>query len=325
MAQGIKERFDSPEEESRLGQEHAAANLRVAMPGIIVSFNPEAQTATVQPAITENIRHGQGEVTPTQLPLLTDVPVHFPRAGGYSITLPVKKGDECLLIFADMCIDGWWQSGGVQDQVETRRHDLSDAFAILAPTSQPMKVENYHAENLQIRTDDGNVVVEIDKKEQAVNVVKAKKSTVNLSESATIDAGENITMHADKDILITASDYIKLTAQIVYIGENLEIDGDLTVNGSAYIKKSLEVRENITANGNLQVDGKATVGSDLDISGAASIGGGTSIGGNLTVSGNVSASRDVNIAGTLTVAGINMNTHTHGGVTAGGDNTGSPN
>ncbi len=51
MAQGIKERFDSPEEEQRLAGENVAANLRVAIPGIIDSFNPATQTATVQPAI----------------------------------------------------------------------------------------------------------------------------------------------------------------------------------------------------------------------------------------------------------------------------------
>lgn len=196
MAQGILERFESPEEEQRLGLENAAAKLRVAIPGIIESFDPETQTAMVQPAITENIRIGQEETKPTKLPILTDVPVHFPRAGGYSITLPVKKGDECLLIFADMCIDGWWQSGGVQDQVETRRHDLSDAFAIMGATSQPLKVESYDPDHLQFRTDDQNVVIEIDKEEQAVNIVKAKKLNATISESIQITCGGDITITA---------------------------------------------------------------------------------------------------------------------------------
>jgi hypothetical protein len=44
----------------------------------------------------------------------------------------------------------------------------------------------------------------------------------------------------------------------------------------------------------------------------------TAINGNLNVSG------DVDITGTLTLAGINMNTHTHGGVVAGSDNTDKP-
>ena len=140
MAQGITERLYSEEEQQRAAAFNNSAQLRVAIPGLVESFDAEKQTVSVQPAITENIQTGESAVKATQLPILTDIPICFPRAGGYCITLPVKKGDECLLVFADMCIDGWWQSGGVQDQMETRRHDLSDAFAIIGTTSQPRKV-----------------------------------------------------------------------------------------------------------------------------------------------------------------------------------------
>ena len=88
-----------------------------------------------------------------------------------------------------MCIDGWWQSGGIQDQVETRRHDLSDAFAILAPTSQPLKVENYHADNLQIRTDNGSVIIEVDKSAQAINITTAGATNITASGSVNIKGG----------------------------------------------------------------------------------------------------------------------------------------
>lgn len=161
MAQGIKERFDSPEEEQRLAGENVAANLRVAIPGIIDSFDPATQTATVQPTISENVRQGQGDAKPTNLPLLTDVPCIFPRAGGYCLTFPVKKGDECLLVFSDMCIDGWWQSGGVQGQMETRRHDLSDAAAILGITSVPRAVVAYSTNSVMLRNEEKSSYIEI--------------------------------------------------------------------------------------------------------------------------------------------------------------------
>ena len=136
MSQGISERLHSEEEQQRVAAFNNAAQLRVAIPAIVESFDPEKQTVSVQPAITENIRVGEEAAKTARLPILTDIPICFPRAGGYSITLPIKKGDECLLVFADMCIDGWWQSGGVQDQMETRRHDLSDAFAIIEPAAK---------------------------------------------------------------------------------------------------------------------------------------------------------------------------------------------
>lgn len=131
--------------------------IRVAIPGIIKSFNATEQTVTVQPAIKEIIYDGQGEEKNISLPVLLDVPIIVPHTGSYAITLPIQEGDECLVIFADMCIDGWWQSGGVQGQIEQRRHDLSDGFAILGPFSQSKKLSNYSTNKLRIiNTQTGN-------------------------------------------------------------------------------------------------------------------------------------------------------------------------
>jgi hypothetical protein len=44
------------------------------------------------------------------------------------------------VIFADRCIDFWWQNGGVQEPVDDRVHDLSDAFCIVGPQSQAQKI-----------------------------------------------------------------------------------------------------------------------------------------------------------------------------------------
>ena len=60
----------------------------------------------------------------------------MPRAGGYVLGFAPQVGDECLVVFADCCIDSWWQSGSVQSQADSRRHDLSDGFAILGCWSQ---------------------------------------------------------------------------------------------------------------------------------------------------------------------------------------------
>ena len=92
------------------------------------------------------------DYTPTfiALPELLDVPVVLPRAGDYVITLPIRPGDECLVVFADQCIDAWWQSGGVQNQMDRRRHDLSDGFAILGVWSQPRRLNNYDSDGLRL-------------------------------------------------------------------------------------------------------------------------------------------------------------------------------
>lgn len=143
--------------------------LRVACPGIIQSFNPKEQTVTVQPAIREHLKKEDMSKEWTQLPLLLDVPIYFPRAGEYSLTMPVKKGDECLVVFLDSCMDAWWSYGGIQNQIEKRRHDLSDAVAFVGIWSQPNVLPNYSTDSCQLRTDTGEAYIEL--KGNDVNIV----------------------------------------------------------------------------------------------------------------------------------------------------------
>jgi hypothetical protein len=75
--------------------------------------------------------------------------------------LPVKNGDECLVIFADMCIDAWWSNGGIQNQIERRRHDLSDAICIPGIWSQKKKISGYSTTSAQLRTEDGSQKIDI--------------------------------------------------------------------------------------------------------------------------------------------------------------------
>lgn len=178
---GISERIGSEDEMYRGMGENWQNNTRVAIPGIIDSFDETTQTATVQPALRERVRGENGEPVWVNLPLLVDVPIVLPRAGGFVLTLPVQQGDECLVVFGDMCIDAWFSNGGIQNQIEKRRHDLSDAFAILGCWSQPRVIPNYSTDSAQIRTDGGAAYIEL--KSNEINLVAAsvKKNGVEVA------------------------------------------------------------------------------------------------------------------------------------------------
>lgn len=132
-----------------------STTLRVAMPGIIQSFDPDTVTCTVQPAIRGISSDDEGNSQTEALSLLQDVPVHFPRGGGTTMTFPIIEGDECLLVFGDRAMDFWWQSGGVQDAADLRQHDLSDATAFVGIRSQAQKISGVSTSAVQIRSDDG--------------------------------------------------------------------------------------------------------------------------------------------------------------------------
>ncbi len=163
-----------------------AIKTRVASPGIIQSFDPETQTVSVQLAIREK-RYNDGEETWEEVPLLVDVPIVFPRAGGYLLTLPVQKGDECLVVFGDNCMDAWWQSGGVQNQIDCRRHDLSDGYAIPGPWSQPRIVPNYSTKSAQLRTESGEAYIELSG--NSINIVGG---TVSILGSSVVIGGSTM-------------------------------------------------------------------------------------------------------------------------------------
>lgn len=156
------ERLDDGQEGLRLAIENAAAQMWTALPGIVQSVDLARQTCSVQPAIRGAISGKDGRATAVDLPLLVDVPLVFPRAGGFALTFPVRAGDECLVIFASRCIDAWWQSGGVQEAAETRLHDLSDGFAILAPTSQPKRLQSVSSGAVELRTESGDAFISLD-------------------------------------------------------------------------------------------------------------------------------------------------------------------
>ena len=195
-----------PERMDLMRQRQTMNRIRCHVPGIVQSYDSSQQTVTVQVAIRELLNE-DGEGKWTEVPLLLDVPIVFPRAGGYVLTLPISQGDEVLVCFGDSCIDAWWQAGGVQNQIDIRRHDLSDAFAIPGPWSQPRRVSNYSTNSCQLRNEAGSAYVEIDG-----SVVNIKASVVNIDAGAINTTG-------------TGGGSINIAGKVTISGDQTVIDG----------------------------------------------------------------------------------------------------
>ena len=115
-------------------------NVHTALPAAIVSYDYVKQRAAVQPLL--NKVWGNGTTTP--MPIIENVPVIFPRAGGASLTFPVASGDTCLLVFIERSTDLWKSVGGQVDPDDPRKFNLSDAVAIpgLFPFSETSEAIN---------------------------------------------------------------------------------------------------------------------------------------------------------------------------------------
>ena len=108
------------------------SSLHCALPGRVVSFDAESQTAVIQPAVKHRPmssraeRSGvEGSPSSVSLPLLRDVPVFMP------VSFEVNPGDACLVIFADCDIDAWFETGEAEVPASNRMHSLSDGFAFV--------------------------------------------------------------------------------------------------------------------------------------------------------------------------------------------------
>lgn len=201
------------------GVESRLKNLHTSMPGIIESFDPVTQLASIQPAIKRifiTVDEEKEILVPENIGVLINVPVIFPRGGGFSLTFPVVKGDECLLVFCERSIDNWHETGGIKRPGARRFHSLSDATAFVGMSSKPNKIPNYDAENVQLKKDDGKV-------------------------SLTLLPSGNMKLDADVKVIVTAPD-------TDIIGK-VNITGDTKVNGDFEVTGDSTLGATVTSNG----------------------------------------------------------------------------
>ena len=187
--------------------EKLSNRIRVACPGIVQSFDSTKQTVTVKLAIREMVSLEGKPYENLDIPILQDVPIYMPRAGNFVLTMPVKVGDECLVVFGDNCIDSWWESGKVSNQLDYRRHDLSDGFAIIGPWSQPRKISNYSTDSAVLRNLNNDSYVEV--RDNDINIVAPMKVTVTAGSEVKVNAP---TVNVDAtDVTIAAANGVILS------------------------------------------------------------------------------------------------------------------
>jgi hypothetical protein len=78
------------------------------MPGHILAYYPEDQTADVQISAEEVLNSAADYMVLSKRAPIVRLPVHTSSGGGWSITMPIKAGDSCLVVFTDVGISHWF-------------------------------------------------------------------------------------------------------------------------------------------------------------------------------------------------------------------------
>jgi hypothetical protein len=186
------ERFEDWHNVLRQSGEQSQSRLWTAMP-VIVLEDSDGFTIQCVIALKYIETDEEGNVENKDISKLVDVPVIWPQGGGsekgdkgYSLTFPIKKDDEGIVVFASRCIDSWHEKGKktqgtnqnqnqektkgtppaqtdiAQPLMHTRMHNLSDAMFIPGVRSKPRKINpKPSTTTAQLRTDNQHVYCEI--------------------------------------------------------------------------------------------------------------------------------------------------------------------
>lgn len=126
------------------------------IPGEIVDFDAAKQTATIKPLYKP--KHN-GKVV--DMPNLLEVPVRFPRVGGFMMTCRVKPGDKVTLRPQMRSSENYHDSGDGSAS-DSRSFSLADYEAFLdGGESLQSPIEDFNADEMELRSDDGKTLVQL--------------------------------------------------------------------------------------------------------------------------------------------------------------------
>lgn len=108
-----------------------AEELRVALPGEIVSYDASLQEADVKILVKRHVRNAQddrdADEIPEEFPVIPSVPVIHPRGGGFHASFPLAEGDPVTVLFHDFSLDDVRDDQGIIAPSDRAVHHLTNA------------------------------------------------------------------------------------------------------------------------------------------------------------------------------------------------------
>jgi len=101
--------------------------INCVMIGTIESYN----TLTNMASISINFKRAMSTGDVMDYPKLEDCPVFILSGSDASISMPIVKGDQCLVLFNDRNIDNWYIDGSVTTPADTRCHSIADGIVLV--------------------------------------------------------------------------------------------------------------------------------------------------------------------------------------------------
>lgn len=152
--------------------------------GEIVSFDKQKQTASVK--ILHKAKDDYYDINKKLIdyPLLQNVPCVVMGGGTSYITHPITTGDQCVLLFNDFMKDYWQNTGETRQSDFDRKHDISDAIAIVGLKALPKAIQNY-SDYLELHYSDISSII-------LGNTIEVNNETINLNGNTNVTGNETV-------------------------------------------------------------------------------------------------------------------------------------
>lgn len=142
----------------RLVMAARVANIHVALPGRVESYDSAKQTASIKPMVKRGVPSGteaDGVDVLEELPTIPSVPVCAFKGKGFYIHFPLEAGDEVLLVFLERDAAEWRRTGELSGPPDQRLHSLAHAVAIPALQSSGNALADADGTNFTLGSEGG--------------------------------------------------------------------------------------------------------------------------------------------------------------------------
>lgn len=198
--------------------------MNTSLPAIVQSYDSSTKRTTVLPAIKRLFTDG----TSQSLPILVDVPIIFPSAGGFTITMPISKGDTVLLMFTQRGITNFKQQF-TESMPTNSLMAIHDAVAIVGFGALSITPASSSGCTMQNNAGSNAIIVESGKVE-----IKKGSNTVVIDDSqlqATIQ-GATLTLNSSaliSSVPVMAPSFSGLSGEVANMTSGINMAGqDIT-------------------------------------------------------------------------------------------------
>jgi hypothetical protein len=136
-------------------------SLHTCFPAKVLAYDAAAQTVDVEPQLMRELEDDEGALVYERLPTLYDVPVQFPRAGGWYFGLPPQPGDFVEIQCAEQSTLAWRDTGVVSEPGISQPHGLNGCIAKPGWYPDTQKIPNLSTTDLVIGKVDGSASIRI--------------------------------------------------------------------------------------------------------------------------------------------------------------------